>query len=315
MTNNSKAMRDAFLQALYTAMIVQEDIFLLTADFGSPVMDHLKKDCPKRVINVGIAEQNLINVAAGLALEGYKVFAYAIAPFITMRCYEQIRVSLAILSQQRAMNVTLIGVGAGCSYAMSGPTHQCLEDLSLMRTLPNVQVLSPSDWIQARNTLQYCLQQPSIKYLRLDAMPLPALYEQHLQTHQPFCLLNTGKRIAIVATGYMTQLAKRLCQAYPEVALIDLIQFDDSPQALAALLGGFAHVITLEEGFIEVGGLDAYIGNLLRQHRLTCELHTIGFQRHYTFEIGSRDALLNLNGCGPEALTKLLDRLSSGDLL
>ena len=100
---------------------------------------------PTAFVNVGIAEQNLINVSAGLALEGHKVFAYAIAPFITMRCFEQIRVSLALLSEVRPMNVNLIGVGAGYSYVVSGPTHQCYEDITLMRAMPNFQVMSPAD--------------------------------------------------------------------------------------------------------------------------------------------------------------------------
>ena len=120
-------MRDAFLRRIYEAMNFDKKIFFISADFGSPVLDDIRKDFPKRFINVGVAEQNLINISAGLSLEGYKVFAYAIAPFITMRCFEQLRVNLALLSEVRDINVTLIGVGAGYSYVVSGPTHQCLS--------------------------------------------------------------------------------------------------------------------------------------------------------------------------------------------
>src|SRR4030067_2184068 len=126
-----KAMRDTRLQAVYEAMREDPEVFFISADFGSPVLDKIRADRPDRFINVGIAEQNMINISAGLALEGFKVFAYAIAPFITMRCFEQIRVSLALLSEIRPMNVTLIGVGAGYSYVVSGPTPQGYEDLSL----------------------------------------------------------------------------------------------------------------------------------------------------------------------------------------
>jgi len=131
------AMRDAFLDRVWRVMAEDESIFFTCADFGSPVLDKIREQFPDRFVNVGIAEQNLINVSAGLAIEGYKVFAYAIAPFITMRCYEQIRVSLALLSVVRPMNVNLIGVGAGYSYVVSGPTHQCYEDITIMRALPN----------------------------------------------------------------------------------------------------------------------------------------------------------------------------------
>ena len=86
-----RAMRDALLEQIYGAMASDPTIFFVSADFGSPVLDRIRADHPTRFVNVGIAEQNLINISAGLALEGYKVFAYAIAPFITMRCFEQIR--------------------------------------------------------------------------------------------------------------------------------------------------------------------------------------------------------------------------------
>ena len=108
-----RAMRDSLLERIHQLMKDDDKLYFVTADFGSPVLDRVRDNYPKRFINVGIAEQNLINISAGLALEGYKVFAYAIAPFITMRCFEQIRVNLALLSNARKMNVTLIGVGAG----------------------------------------------------------------------------------------------------------------------------------------------------------------------------------------------------------
>ena len=107
------AMRDAFLRKIHKEMDYDRNIFFVSADFGSPVLDEIRRDYPERFINVGIAEQNLINISAGLSLEGFKVFAYAIAPFITMRCFEQLRVNLALLSEVRELNVNLVGVGAG----------------------------------------------------------------------------------------------------------------------------------------------------------------------------------------------------------
>src|SRR6266536_2150879 len=151
-----RAMRDALLEQIHGAMASDPTIFFASADFGSPVLDRIRADHPKRFVNVGIAEQNLINISAGLALEGFTVFAYAIAPFITMRCFEQIRVNLALLSEVRELNVNLIGVGAGYSYVVSGPTHQCYEDLTLMRALPNMQILSPSDHVAAAALASRC---------------------------------------------------------------------------------------------------------------------------------------------------------------
>ena len=166
MTTKAIPMRDAFLERIYQEMKIDNLIFFVSADFGSPVLDKIRNDFPDRFVNVGVAEQNLINISAGLSIEGFKVFAYAIAPFITMRCYEQIRVSLALLSEVRPLNVNLIGVGAGYSYVVSGPTHQCYEDLTLMRALPNFQVMSPSDHVTASEMFNQCINMSGPKYLR-----------------------------------------------------------------------------------------------------------------------------------------------------
>jgi len=158
-------MRDVFLKNILHSMERNKDIFFVTADFGSPVLDDIRAKYPDRFLNVGIAEQNLINISCGLALEGYRVFAYAIAPFITMRCYEQIRINLALLSNVRPLNVTLIGVGAGYSYVVSGPTHQCYEDISIMRSLPNINIYSPSDSSQTDSVFHHVICQNGINYV------------------------------------------------------------------------------------------------------------------------------------------------------
>ncbi len=162
-------MRDSVIDQIYAEMRHNDKIFFLAADFGAPALDRIRQDYADRFVNVGIAEQNLINVATGLALEGYTVYAYAIAGFITMRAFEQVRTNLALMSQERELNVTLIGVGAGVSYDMSGPSHHCLEDISIMRTLPNMVVCSPSDWTMARAFIPYSINCKSPKYLRLDS--------------------------------------------------------------------------------------------------------------------------------------------------
>ena len=142
----TKMMRDVFIEQVYYRMRDDRNIFFLCADFGSPKLDKLKEDFNDRFINVGIAEQNLINISTGLALEGFTVYAYAIAPFLVMRAYEQIRINLSLHAQLRDVNVNLVGVGAGLSYDVSGPTHHCLEDITIMKVLPNLEVFSPSDW-------------------------------------------------------------------------------------------------------------------------------------------------------------------------
>ncbi len=291
------AMREAFLTALLAAMEKDERIFFLSADFGSPVIDTLRTKFPDRFLNVGVAEQNLINVSAGLSLEGYTVFAYAIAPFITLRCCEQIRVNLALLSEVRALNVNLIGVGAGYSYVVSGPSHQCLEDLSIMRALPNMQVYSPADYISAAALLEPCLQNSGPKYLRFDVQSLPALYAaQAPDMSRGFHVHRKGHGICLVATGYMVHTAlaatERLKAAGHHVGVIDLFSLSlFSAEGLAEALAPYAGIVTLEEGFQGRGGLDALISMFASKHNLSARLMMIGVEDTYRFDLGSREQL------------------------
>lgn len=250
-----RPMRDTFLESVYDEMVRDPDIFFVSADFGSPVLDKIRADRPDRFINVGIAEQNLINISAGLALEGFKVFAYAIAPFITMRCFEQIRVNLALLSEVRSMNVNLIGVGAGYSYVVSGPTHQCYEDITLMRAMPNMRVFSLSDQCVAAAMPPHCLNNNGPKYLRLDAQVLPVLYPENLpDLASGYHIHRTGDQICLVATGYMThtglKVAAKLKDMGINVGVIDLFDLSRFDQlGFKEAISEYHVLVTMEEGF------------------------------------------------------------------
>lgn len=302
------AMRDVLLDRIWRAMGEDRTIFFTSADFGSPVLDKIRADFPERFVNVGIAEQNLINVSAGLALEGYTVFAYAIAPFITMRCYEQIRVSLALLSEVRPMNVNLIGVGAGYSYVVSGPTHQCYEDLTLMRALPNFSVLSPSDHVSAGALFDRCVSTSGPKYLRFDAQVLPVLYEGCLpDLDVGFHVHRSGQAICLVATGYMLhtalKVADSLAAAGHAVGVVDLFDISGfAADRLEAVLSFYAGVVTLEEGFRGRGGVDAMLFEFIARRGLALRMLNIGVEGAYRFELGSRAELHEQVGIGPESV-------------
>ena len=310
MTVKPLAMRDAFLERIWQAMAHDSKIFFVTADFGSPVLDKIRADFPARFVNVGIAEQNLINVSAGLALEGYTVFAYAIAPFITMRCYEQIRVSLALLSEVRAMNVNLIGVGAGYSYVVSGPTHQCYEDISLMRALPNFQVLSPSDHVTAAALFETCHNNKGPKYLRFDAQVLPVIYETAPPAlSKGFHVQKDGEAICFVATGYMLHTAIKasveLASEGIHVGLIDLFDLARfSAVELQEVLENYSGVVSLEEGFRGRGGVDSMLFEFISRRNLSLKMLNIGVEGAYHFELGSRTELHEKVGIGPQVVVE-----------
>jgi transketolase len=310
MTAKAFAMRDILLNRIWQSMGENEKIFFVSADFGSPVLDKIREDFPRRFINVGIAEQNLINISAGLALEGYIVFAYAIAPFITMRCFEQIRVSLALLSEVRPMNVNLIGVGAGYSYVVSGPTHQCYEDITLMRALPNFQIFSPSDHVSAGALFERCINKSGPKYLRFDAQVLPVIYELSPPNLDiGFHVHRNGDEVCMLATGYMMKTALQVADALGElglqvgvVDLIDITGFDTN--AMSSLLKSYKGLVTLEEGFRGRGGIDSMMFEFNSRNHLDIPILNMGVEGRYSFELGTREELHEQAGIGPNYIER-----------
>ncbi len=305
----SKTMRDAFIERLYDKMVQNEGIFFLAADFGSPALDRVRADFPNRFINVGIAEQNLINIATGLALEGCTVYAYAIAPFLTMRAYEQIRVNLSLFSELKHLNVNLIGVGAGLSYDVSGPTHHCVEDIAIMRLLPNFHVLSPSDWKMAAMFAEYTTQHRCPKYLRFDGKPAAPLYDDTstIDFSKGFCELVAGERVCLVSTGFMTRRALKALEGFRDInpGLIDMFMLKPvRDDVLFDVLRRYETVITIEEGFINNGGLDSLVANVLNGYQSGVRLRKLGFNDRYVFELGDRQHLHALNGMDEDGIMR-----------
>lgn len=305
-------LRDVFIEGIYEKMAVNKNIYFLSADFGAPMLDRLRVDFPGRFINVGIAEQNLINIATGLALEGQTVYAYGIAPFLIMRAYEQIRINLAVLSSLRELNVNLIGVGIGLSYDVSGPTHHCLEDVGIIRILPSMQILSPCDGITAQAMVDYTFAIKRPKYIRLDGKPLAQVYSESgkLDFKDGYSEIAGGEVVCLVTTGYMTQKAlrirERLLKEGVKVGVIDLFLIKPiNESGLAKKLADYAAVLTLEEGFVGKGGIDSLVRGLIGEQRF----RGLGFKDEYVFEIGNREYLHGLNGLADEDIIKAVKGL------
>ena len=320
MNLEKKTMRDVFIERIYERMKKDENIFFLCADFGSPKLDLIRGEFKDRFINVGIAEQNLINITTGLALEGYTVYAYAIAPFLTMRAYEQIRVNLSLHAQLKEININLIGVGAGLSYDVSGPTHHCIEDISIMRTLPNIEVFSPSDWVLARKFVDYSIRVKKPKYIRFDGKPLVQIYEKidDMELEKGFKEIRKGDDVCLVSTGYMTHKALKVAEMLAEeniaVGVIDIFLIKPFKEnKFFESIKKYRNLITIEEGFINKGGLDSLISGMLENNKSRILLKRMGFGDSYTFEIGSRDYLHRLNNLDEDTIITNVKQILTGD--
>lgn len=156
-------MRSAFIDELCSAAEKDTSIVLVVGDLGFGVVEDFAKRFPKQFINAGVSEQNMMGLCAGLASEGYKVFAYSIANFPTFRCAEQIRNDV----DYHQFPVTIVAVGGGLSYGSLGYSHHAVQDLALMRTMPNMLIAAPGDPMEVRACMRYLLANPQPSYLRL----------------------------------------------------------------------------------------------------------------------------------------------------
>lgn len=164
--------RDAVFESLHGILRVDPQVIILTNDMGAMGLDAIRAEFPTRVVNAGIAEQNAMSMAGGLAHSGKRIFVYGIAPHVTMRCLEQIKIDICM---PRA-GVTILGVGAGLAYGTDGPTHHGTEDIAIMRALPGMTIFNPCDTVSAAEAVSLAHKLRSPAYIRMDKYLRPELY-------------------------------------------------------------------------------------------------------------------------------------------
>jgi transketolase len=192
-------MRNAFFETLEQLMGRNERIVFITADLGFKLFDRLGARYPQRVINVGIREATMIGIAAGLSKEGFLPFVYSLAPFVTLRCLEQVRVDLCY----NQLSTVLVGVGSGFAYGPNGPTHMGIEDVGVMNALPNLTILSPCDAYEVRMLLPQVVRLKTPVYVRLARAGEPLCYDKQpraLKVGRP-SVLKEGTDAAVIAYG------------------------------------------------------------------------------------------------------------------
>lgn len=167
-------MRNAFIDELVAAAEINENIALVVGDLGYGVVEPFAKRFPKRFFNAGVAEQNMMGLAAGLASEGFHVFVYSIANFPTFRCAEQIRNDV----DYHNLPVTVVAVGGGLAYGNLGYSHHAVQDYALMRVMPNMLIAAPGDPMEVRACMRYLITNPQPSYLRLGKAGEPCMHHE-----------------------------------------------------------------------------------------------------------------------------------------
>jgi len=190
-------LRDAFFDRLYELAIEDENFYFLTADMWAFSLGKYKENLGNRFINTGIAEQNMISVAAGLAKSGKKVCVYTITPFVTERCFEQIKVDLCCMN----LPVMIVGIGAGLTYSNDGPTHHTLNDIAIMRSLPNMTIYSPSSPEMNAALAEQAYNNNGPSYVRLDKGDYLEIYHEHVDYSFGWIGPSSGGDVLLISTG------------------------------------------------------------------------------------------------------------------
>jgi len=261
-------MRKAFIKTLIGLAEKDKNVFLLTGDIGYSLLEDFANRFPERFINCGIAEQNMIGVAAGLALSGKKVYVYSIIPFITMRCFEQIKNDLCFQN----LDVKLVGCGAGFSYGPQGTTHHAIEDIGVLRVLPNMTILSPADPTEAEELILQSYKIKTPTYIRLDKGSKKLYSSKPNITIGRPTVLKEGKDGVIVATGAYLEvginIVKKLEQNGHNFKLMSMHTLKPiDTEFLVKEISGKKLIFTLEEHNI-IGGLGSAIGEILHANNI-----------------------------------------------
>lgn len=279
--SHAQTMRDSFFDRFYEIARRDRNVILVSADLAAPSLDKFRRDLGGQFVNVGIAEANMIAVAGGLALSGKKVFTYALAPFATPRCYEFIKVEAGLMK----LPIVVLGLGVGFSYDDSGPTHHTTEDISIMRALPNMEMLSASDSRMAAAFADLAYKSKKPTYIRLDRYVLPMLSREGMKFHAGFREVRQAKETCIVATGNMVHRAMEVHEAMQgQVGVIDLYRLKPLAKTLPAVLRKYRTIISLEEHLLD-GGLGSILAEIIADHCLPVRLKRLGIDR-YLYDYG-----------------------------
>lgn len=298
-------MRDTVIRTLIELGKEDKNIELITGDLGFGVLKNFWETLPDQFINAGIAEQNMTGVAAGLALEGKKVFTYSIGNFPTLRCLEQIRNDCAYHNA----NVNVICVGGGYVYGSLGMSHHATEDIAILRALPDVTVICPGDPNEAALAVRKIANTKGTCYLRLGRggeKTVNNIKEFEIgKAYKLRELKELPKKVAIFSTGAILEETSLACDMLEESGIaVEQYSFPTvkpiDKEVIKDCVNKFENIFTVEEHNI-IGGFGSAVAEVMAELDHKAKLHRIGINDFYCIEVGSQAYLrkqvgINANG-------------------
>ncbi len=301
-------MRTAFINKLTELAEKDRRIMLLVGDLGFGVVVDFAKRLPDQFINIGVAEQNMAGVATGLALAGKIVFTYSIANFPILRCLEQIRNDACY----HKTNVIAVSVGAGVAYGSLGMTHQALEDIAIMRALPNLSLIAPGDPAETAQAVDYLAQGHGPAYLRLGRAGEPTVHKNPIQWRFGRAIeVLPGNDLTLIATGTMLQTAVAAAERLrtqsglsARVLSMHTVKPIDE-EAIREAAAETGRIVTLEEHSV-AGGFGSAVAEVLAESGVNARFLRIGFPPVFAHEVGNQDYIKKCYGLDVDSVVERL---------
>jgi transketolase len=300
-------MRASFSKAIVKAAQSDPKILLLTGDHGYALFDDYRRLLPDQFINAGIAEQNMVGVAAGLAKSGFRPIVYGLSSFIPVRVLEQIKMDVCYEN----LGVIFIGDGAGVVYSGLGSSHQSTEDIAVLRPIPNMQILSPCDPHEMEYVMNHALQFRSPVYVRMGKSDLGAVHSRlPMAPLGDMIPVKSGadKKIAFLATGSMVKTAVALAETLGDYGVWSVPSIKPIHESqIEAIAREASDIVVLEEHQM-AGGLGSLIAEIVSRSA-SSRVIRLGIQDRYSEKCGSYAYLLQEHGLDKQTLTQKLRTL------
>ena len=288
-------MRKLFINELTKICSKKKNIYLVINDLGYNVIEPFQKKFPKRFINAGVSEQNMMGMAAGLSSEKNHVFVYSIANFPTFRCAEQIRNDI----DYHKLSVTIVSVGSGLGYGHLGYTHHALQDYALMRIFPNMLIVSPGNNSELINSLDYLIKNPQPSYLRInkDDQSNATVKKEKVLPGKINKIINGNRKKIVLATGSVQDIAKKLIKdKYKGYSLYSMpIWGMKIKKKVKNTIKKFNEIVTLEDHFYD-GGFGSWIQEIVNDSNIKTKIKSQFIKDDVIYKVGSKDYLLRLFG-------------------
>ena len=307
------SVRDAFFYKIYDMIKSGEDIFILSSDLGAPSLDDLRKYYPERFINVGIAEQCLIAMSAGLAETGKKIVAYGLNPFPMTRAFDQVRCLMGELK----IPMTLCALNTGVCSAAAGYTHMATEVFGMARMIPNIKIYYPSDETISEMLAEKVLTLNEPRYILFDKIAGGKIYDNaEINFEKGYTIYQPAKNfgIGVIGNSSHTKILRDIADKFAvkniSVTVFDIFSVPIDEKTFVDDLKNYSYLLTVEENVLQ-GGLGSYVLEILSDNHLNIPIKRLGidFKNGIPNVFMDRDYLRKLNGLDESGIISALNKI------